>query len=404
LCQPSTSSLHPPRLAKDKEYALSILDQWEQDDSEWIMIKQQQQQQRQQQQRDNDYTAKTALLSGAEYRRIKYYAHTIDDSRTSSHSSDRSIPLFGTLVRRSFDATSSNEANNQLTSTSSRVPGILLFHTGAGPHDIFLLYKAASIVNSISQPFTTNSHSLDDHHDGDGSSVVVLIADLISDESGWSWETNRTHFDRVRQHVFDTTATTTIASTTNTGTIEDRHHPILRSRLQAAINVIQSVQLSSNVQVDPTRIAALGWCLGGHAILELSRMRPLGMRSMITFHGVFDGSPAPPKRSNYPEQLSNNSTSTSPTNYRCEILVCNGASDPFVSGSMLSNAIDTFTVQGHIVSLLQLQGAKHGFTNPAQQYNPNVAFDYHQDAANKAWKQSIGLLARTLQLTSTLSY
>jgi hypothetical protein len=63
LCQPSTSSLHPPRLAKDKEYALSILDQWEQDDSEWIMIKQQQQQQRQQQQRDNDYTAKTALCS-----------------------------------------------------------------------------------------------------------------------------------------------------------------------------------------------------------------------------------------------------------------------------------------------------------------------------------------------------
>ena len=49
--------------------------------------------------------------------------------------------------------------------------------------------------------------------------------------------------------------------------------------------------LSSQPGVDPRRIGALGFCLEGHPILELARMRRAldpKVRVMAT-HGVFDG-------------------------------------------------------------------------------------------------------------------
>lgn len=55
----------------------------------------------------------------------------------------------------------------------------------------------------------------------------------------------------------------------------------------------------------------------------------------------------------------------------------------------------TFQSYGHRTSLLQLQ-AKHGFSNPAQDFNPNPAFLYDAEAAEKSWKQAVGLLRRKL--------
>jgi dienelactone hydrolase len=48
---------------------------------------------------------------------------------------------------------------------------------------------------------------------------------------------------------------------------------------------------------------------------------------------------------------------------------------------------------GHKASLLQLK-AKHGFSNPAQVHNPNDAFGYDAEAAEKSWRQAVALLKR----------
>jgi dienelactone hydrolase len=65
----------------------------------------------------------------------------------------------------------------------------------------------------------------------------------------------------------------------------------------------------------------------------------------------------------------------------------------------MSSAI--FQKNRNIVSLLQLQHAKHGFTNPAQDYNKRNpdAFGYHPESANKAWRQTMSLLRRRLNIT-----
>jgi dienelactone hydrolase len=68
---------------------------------------------------------------------------------------------------------------------------------------------------------------------------------------------------------------------------------------------------------------------------------------------------------------------------KTEILICRRLQDPFVSDQSLERALATLTVTGHIVSLLQLQGAKHGFTNPAQDVNDNPAFAFDANSAKR---------------------
>ena len=138
-------------------------------------------------------------------------------------------------------------------------------------------------------------------------------------------------------------------------------------------------------EVDMNCLCALGWCLGGHSVLELGRMQVAGMKAMITFHGVFDGVPPP-------EQAAEGSQGSG-----TEVLICNGELDPFVDKeTQLKNAMATLESHGHSVRLLSLEGAKHGYTNPAQDYNPNEAFEFHEAAAQLAWLETLSLLKRTM--------
>jgi dienelactone hydrolase len=284
LCQPSAER---PQLAKDFHYASAVLDAW----------------------RHEELNSKTAWC--AEYKSVIY------------HDSD-GTPLYGHWVRKQ----GSHESDNF---------GILLFHTGAGPHDVFLLWKAASLVMALN--------------------CQVLIADILSDESGWAWDLDRRRYETVRQQVLG----------------GDGTRPLLQKRIYAAVSLLKN-------QVDENRLAALGWCLGGHSILELARMNIPEMRAMVTFHGVFDDIEAPAE--------------TAVSSMSAEVLVCNGVEDPFVSSQTLENALTTFQQYGHRLSLLQLKGAKHGFTNPAQDFNDNPAFAFHAESAHKSWHQATALLKR----------
>ncbi len=53
------------------------------------------------------------------------------------------------------------------------LPGVILFHTGAGPHGAFLHWRADSPAGS-------------DRTFGKGG-CVILIADILGDGVGWAW-------------------------------------------------------------------------------------------------------------------------------------------------------------------------------------------------------------------------
>ena len=320
ICSQPTSEDHQkdqeyslPQMAKDLDYATAVPDAWREEE-------------------DEAKRNAEGMPAKLEWKSVTYQSMEDD------------TPLFGHLVRPSF--------LSQSELATKDLPGIILFHTGAGPHDVFLLWKAVSIILNFP--------------------CVVFIADILSDRTGWAWSPDRTRYNTAREHVLNTF-----------GNDETEHNrPFLQSRIRAAV---EAVALQSHVDKD--RLAALGWCLGGHSILELARMRLPSVRAMVTFHGVFDGIP-PPRAKEEPDAIKTKGS---------QILICHGVRDPFVSDENLEQALATFQHYRHSVALLQLKDAKHGFTNPAQTYNENSAFEYHQESASKAWNQAIGLLSRSIR-------
>ena len=117
LCCPTSSN--PFQLAKDVNYARAVLDAWREDDA--------------------DATWSTEWTSVT-------YSH--NDKGTTT-------PLYGHLVRHctptDFPGTATTTIDDDGANRSdSAAIGILICHTGAGPHDLFLLWKAASLVQELS--------------------------------------------------------------------------------------------------------------------------------------------------------------------------------------------------------------------------------------------------------------
>lgn len=112
----------------------------------------------------------------------------------------------------------------------------------------------------------------------------------------------------------------------------------LTGRVQAAIDAI-----AAQPGVDPDRIGAIGFCLGGHSILELSRVKDPSVKSMATFHGVFDGV----------RKL--NSVGSSTDVAKCNVLVCTGEDDPFVPSEDLDAAINMFNGLGYQVNMMKFE-------------------------------------------------
>lgn len=310
---------YPPRLAKDRNYASAILEEWKREENE-----------------------QTAPI---EWKAVSY----------SSSENENEVPLYGYLIRREPSGDESEkpspDGEAETATGPSHQTGILLFHTGAGPHDVFLLWKATSLLR----------------HLPDDVSITVMIADLLSDESGWGWDPDRTRFQNAYRQLLSTD--------------KDNNRNILQSRIQAS----KSALLREFPGID--QWAALGWCLGGHPILEMSRVGKQAqpnLRALVTFHGVFDTGAVDDGGKERVEE--------SP----CEVLVCHGIHDPFVPSLAIKHAITTLQNHRHVVSLLKLD-AKHGFTNPAQKFNENPAFAYDPNAADEAWRQSIALLRRVLE-------
>jgi dienelactone hydrolase len=318
-----------PQFAKNVDYARSILDAWRESEND----------------RDGQ------PLVNVEWKSVVYASRTQDSQEN----------LYGHLIRR---------RRTDLPSFGSHelLPGVVFFHTGAGPHDIFLLWKASQLVQVLP--------------------CVVLIADIFADDSGWSWQS--TEQDAARYHDMREQL---MAS-------RNGRDSVFRDRVISAIDTIGSLEY-----VDSNRLAALGWCFGGLVIAELARLCLTGIQCMATFHGVFGN-------------IENDSDDDSLAPAQSEILICHGRHDPFVPETDLENALYVtfilltmyydrllknfflivralFQKYRHITSLLQLD-AKHGFTNPAQEWNENPAFAFHEPSATKAWKQTLVLLQRRI--------
>ena len=137
---------------------------------------------------------------------------------------------------------------------------------------------------------------------------------------------------------------------------------LLRARARAGLDC-----LAAQPQVDPNRLAAIGFCFGGTTVLELA-YSGADLKGVVSFHG---GLPLPQPGEG--------------KNIKAKILVLHGADDPFVKPHEIASFEGALRQAGADWQLVLFSGAVHSFTNPeaSQAGVPGVA--YHARVAARAF-------------------
>ena len=155
--------------------------------------------------------------------------------------------------------------------------------------------------------------------------------------------------------------------------------PLMEARFDAARDL-----LSTQPNVDPTRIAAIGYCFGGAVVLQMARAGE-GLRGVVSVHGVFDPDPV-----------------AKPGAVRAEVLVLQGAADPYTQKEQLDALDRELKAAGARYKIVTYPGAKHSFTNPAPNEYGGQHFDmpeneYNADADQQSWKEILAFLKRVMR-------
>ncbi|UVE16279.1 dienelactone hydrolase family protein [Pseudomonas sp. LS44] len=143
----------------------------------------------------------------------------------------------------------------------------------------------------------------------------------------------------------------------------------LRQRMQAALETFKA---QPDVALDTSRLAAFGFCFGGHCALELARSGA-ALRASVSFHGTLSTQdPADEK------------------NIQGAVLVLDGASDPLVPRTQLTDFAAEMTAVNVDWQLTSYGGACHSFTDP--QANVPGKMQYDAKIAKRAFAAMYALL------------
>lgn len=138
------------------------------------------------------------------------------------------------------------------------------------------------------------------------------------------------------------------------------NRPLMRQRVAAGHRAL--LELADSLPVNPSKIAAIGFCFGGGAVLEYARTGA-DIAAVVSFHG----------------DLLSPTLSTDAASTRAKVLVLHGAADPYVPQSDVRQFVDVMLGTSVDWTLVQFSGAVHSFTDPQArtpgkaQYNPVVA-------------------------------
>ena len=138
--------------------------------------------------------------------------------------------------------------------------------------------------------------------------------------------------------------------------------PTLRARARAAL-----ATLAALLQVDETRLAAVGFCFGGSVVLELAR-DGADLKAVVSVHGVL--------------------STTAPAEIdkvKASVLVCTGAEDPLASPDQVAafqNEMRAARVRDW--QLVSYGNTLHAFTNPAAGPSTMRGTQYNETADRRS--------------------
>ncbi len=145
---------------------------------------------------------------------------------------------------------------------------------------------------------------------------------------------------------------------------------VVRGRVRAALDKISSLP-----QVDSSRLAVMGYCMGGTCSLEIARSGA-AVKGVVSFHGgLATKQPAEEGK------------------VKAKVLVCNGADDPFVLPVQVATFNEEMTKAGVDWQFINYGGTVHSFTNPdaAAIGAPGIA--YNKSADERSWQAMTSFFA-----------
>jgi dienelactone hydrolase len=142
-----------------------------------------------------------------------------------------------------------------------------------------------------------------------------------------------------------------------------RSSPLLRERAAAGLEVLRR-----QPQVDPQRIAAIGYCFGGTTVLELA-YSGADVLGVVSFHG---GLTVPG-----PEDAGK---------LKAKVLVCQGADDGFVPPEAIAAFQEAMRKAGADWLKITYGGAVHSFTNPGADAFGIQGIAYNCKADERSWQ------------------
>jgi dienelactone hydrolase len=138
---------------------------------------------------------------------------------------------------------------------------------------------------------------------------------------------------------------------------------LVRARFDAALEVLRS-----QPQVDPERIAAVGYCMGGTIALGMARAGA-DLDAVVALHAGLKPSGPPAEKGDV----------------KARILVLTGGADPFVPKEHVAEFQKEMKAAGAKAEVVTLPKAKHGFTNPDADKAGMEALGYDAGADRKSF-------------------
>lgn len=139
--------------------------------------------------------------------------------------------------------------------------------------------------------------------------------------------------------------------------------PREKARFDAAL-----MQLKKRPELDPKKIAAIGYCFGGAVVLDMLRAgEQLGL--VATFHGALSSK-----------------LKAKPGSSKARVLILHGKDDPMIPPEQVAAFKQEMDAAKMRYEVVEYPGAKHGFTNPAADKAgvPGLAYNAKADEASFA--------------------
>jgi len=141
--------------------------------------------------------------------------------------------------------------------------------------------------------------------------------------------------------------------------LDDR--AMLQNRLQISLDVMIKLD-----EVDPGRVAAIGFCFGGLCVLDLARTGA-DVNGVVSFHGLF-GSPG----------------NTADNKIKAKVLVLHGWDDPMATPDQVVTLAEELSGMGADWQIHGYGNTMHAFTNPDAD-DPDFGTVYQPDADRRSW-------------------